>query len=241
MAVPPSPLLGGFWPSDDEHFRQHQRWQPESKVTNWTSARKDAVTMPPTRTLARYLNFSYTEGVIRLKFLSNNSNKSCNVKFQLQCQQWAIRSSALFHIRALWRVREWLFENPIFEFRCVFSWYLKSTQMIFLQNNISNSTFLAMLSHFWNSILRKCVAASPRPRVHTSPSPRVPESPSPHVPESPRPHVSTSPSPHVPTSRVPTTPRPHVPESPRPRPTFSHSPAEWLEWTNRQALKLYYS
>ena len=87
-----------------------------------------------------------------------------------------------------------------------------------------------MLSHFWNSILRKCVAASPHPRVHTSTSLQVPESPRPHVPtsptslrphvpESPRPRVPTSPRPHVPTSpspHVPTSPRPHVPESPRP-------------------------
>ena len=110
----PLPLLGGFWPSDDEHFRQHQRWQPESKVTNWTSARKDAVTMSLTRTLARYLNFSYREGVVRLKYLSNNNNKRCNVKFQLQCQQWAIRSSALFHIRALWRVARMTFRESNF-------------------------------------------------------------------------------------------------------------------------------
>ena len=48
--------------------------------------------MPPTRTLAQYLNFSYREEVIRVKFLynNNNNNKRCNVKFQLQCQPWAI-------------------------------------------------------------------------------------------------------------------------------------------------------
>ena len=65
MAVPASPLPGASDPVMTNSFDNINGDNPSfsSKVTNWTSARKDAVKMPPKRTLARYLNFSYRKEV----------------------------------------------------------------------------------------------------------------------------------------------------------------------------------
>ena len=107
------------WSCDDEHFHNINGNIPNfsSKVTNWTSARKDAVTMPPTTTLERYSNINYREEVIRLKYLcSNNNNKRCNVKFQLQCRSNGPLGLLLcFKVELFDGWREVLFENPIFD------------------------------------------------------------------------------------------------------------------------------
>ena len=96
--------------------------------------------------------------------------------------------------------REWLLENPIFEFHCVFRWYLKSIQLIIFAKYHKQFNFLGDVLPF----LKFCTCTSKMcRRVLTSQHPQVPKSPRPQVPESPSPRVPMSPCPHVPCPRVP--------------------------------------